>query len=312
MAGKRYSLIGYAYGQASKNAGSGEAPRVLRELKLLERLRAGGITIEDLGDAGTFVDPQAETHASRAADASEKLCNNLASTYSACSQLAAKTRAALEGGTTPVIIGGDHSLSVGSVAAVANHLAAENKKIGLLWIDTHADINTPETSPSKNIYGMSVAFLSGLIPGVLSSLQSSPPAVELENMAYIGVRDLDPGERKLIREKNILTFTMKEIDMLGMPRVAKEAIEHVCRNTAGFVVSFDLDACDPQLAPGTGTPVRGGLTYREAHLLLELIVEDGRMLSFELMELNPKLDKDFVTAEVAMSLIETALGKTIL
>ncbi len=312
MTEKKYSLIGYAYGQASMNPGSSDAPRVLRELKLLERLRASGISVDDLGDAGTYIDPGTDAYVSLHSSSEEALCNSLVSTFSACRQLNEKTRVALETGTIPLIIGGDHSLSVGSVAAVADHFGDSGQRIGLIWIDTHADINTPETSPSKNIYGMSVAFLTGMVPGALSKLQRHPPAVAFDRVAYIGLRDLDPGEKKTIRERGLRSYTMKEVDVLGIAEVTRQAIQHVNRETVGYVVSFDLDVCDPSLVPGTGTPVRGGLTFREVHVLLELLADDGRMLSFELMELNPRLDTDFRTADLALSLIDTALGKSIL
>ncbi len=313
MEKKSLSLIGYAYGAAAGTPGANEAPRVLRSLKLVERIERLGHSVADLGDAAQEVDPVQEKAIDARASESERKTNNLALTYLACSRLAEKTKLALDNKTMPLIIGGDHSLSIGSVAAVSNHYRkTANKEIGLLWIDTHTDINTPETSASQNIYGMSVACLLGMIPGVLASLQERTPAVRFENMAYIGVRDLDPGEKTYVREKNILAFTIKEVDVLGMAEVTRRAVEHVTRNTAGYVASFDLDVCDSYLVPGTGLPIRGGLTYREAHLLMELLADDGRMLAFEMVELNPRLDKDFATADFAVSLIESALGRAIL
>lgn len=308
---KGFSLIGYAYGEAGRIAGCGDAPRTLRELALIERLTKLGISVSDLGDSAAEA-PQIGEASLNMASPAELMTKNLLPTYSACLGLAAKTREALESQTTPLIIGGDHSLSIGSVAAVSNFYQAKGEKIGLIWIDTHADINTPETSPSGGIFGMSVAFLTGQIPGILSSLQKPAPAVSLDKVVYIGLRDLDPGEKTLIKAKNITTFTMKDIDILGLAEVTKRALAVATAGTAGYVASFDLDVCDPPLVPGTGLPVRGGLTYREAHLLLELLAEDQRMLSFELVELNPKLDRDFVTAELAVSLLESVVGKSIL
>ena len=308
---KSYYLIGYAYGAAANTPGCDEAPSVLRSLKLKEKVESLGHTVIDLGDTAKAHSPTEEKFVGEKQSEDESLVRNLQATYSACRSLAEKTTAALQKGGIPLIVGGDHSLSIGSVAAVSNFFAAQGKEIGLLWIDTHADINTPTTSPSQNIFGMSVAFLLGMIPGALRSLQQKT-AIKAENLAYIGLRDLDPGEKKLLKERNILAFSMKEIDILGLAEVTRRALEHIGKNTAGYVVSFDLDVCDPQLVPGTGTPVRGGLTFREAHLLLELLADDKRMLSLEMVELNPLLDTNYITADLAISLIESALGKTIL
>lgn len=307
-----HALIGYAYGQAGRIAGCAEAPRIMRELLLLEKLRQLGLDVTDLGDTSSQLSPEEEKRILSAALPGELKANEFAPTYSACASLAQKTRQAVTQGLTPLIVGGDHSLSIGSVAAVSAHYRERGQDIGLLWIDTHGDFNTPETSLSGRIYGMSVAFLTGLIPGALASLQGSQPAVPLQKVAYIGLRDLDPGEKELMRKHNVAAFTMKEIDIHGLANVVERALKVVKNNTAGYVVSFDLDVCDPPLVPGTGVPVRGGLTYREAHLLLELLADDGGMLSFELVELNPKLDQNFVTAELALSLFESAVGKSIL
>lgn len=309
---KKYSVIGYAYGAAATTPGANEAPRTLRGLRLLERLRLMGLDVDDLGDAKGDIDPAEAVAIQAQASGRERQTNHLATTFAACRSLAEKTRISLQTSRIPLIVGGDHSLSIGSVAAVANHYHQQGRDIGLLWIDTHADINTPETSPSHNLFGMSVAFLLGMIPGVMSTLQSPGPAVKPENLVYIGLRDLDPGEKQFIRTMGITAFTTKEVDILGMAEVMRRAIEQVSANTAGYVVSYDLDVCDPLLVPGTGTKVRGGLTFREAHLILELIADDQRMLSFELVELNPLLDREQATAELAVSLFESAVGHSIL
>ena len=185
-------------------------------------------------------------------------------------------------------------------------------QLDLIWIDTHADCNTPETSPSMNPFGMSAAFLLAEIGGAFAGMQQRSPAVSPENLVYVGLRDVDQGEKELIRRKHITSFTMKEIDRDGIGCVIEDAIEIASLNTAGFVVSFDLDVCDPRIVPGIGTPARGGLTYREAHLALELIAESQKQLAFEMVELNPELDRNFETVDLAISLIESALGKTIL
>ena len=309
---KHFSLIGYACGDAADIAGCDHGPRVLRSLKLVERLERMGLQITDLGDATPDLTIEEERAVLAARGAREEQVLSLPKTFAACTRLYEKTSLALRSGTAPLIIGGDHSLSIGSVAAVSDHYQALGQQIGLIWVDSHADINTPETSPSHNIFGMSMAFLLGMIPGKMSSLQRFKPALKPENVAYIGLRDIDPEEKAIVRNSGVTTFTMKDVDMLGMPEVIRLALDAVTRNTGGYVVSFDLDVCDAPLVPGTGLPLRGGLTYREIQLLMERIYDDARLLALEMVELNPLLDKNFTTAELAMSLIESALGKSIL
>lgn len=309
---KEFSLIGYACGDAADIAGCDHGPRVLRALKLVERLERLGLTITDLGDAVPDLTGGEEREILAARSEREEKIRSLPKTFAACSRLYEKTAQALRNDTTPLILGGDHSLSIGSVAAVSDHYQERGQQIGLLWIDSHSDINTPETSPSQNIFGMSVAFLLGMIPGKMSSLQKYRPAIKAENVAYIGLRDIDPEEKLLVKNSAVNAFTMKDVDLLGMPEVTRRAIAAVSANTCGYVVSFDLDVCDAALVPGTGLPIRGGLTYREIQLFMELIYDDARLLALEMVELNPLLDKNFTTAELAMSLIESALGKSIL
>ncbi len=309
---RSYSLIGYACGDAADVAGCDHGPRVLRSLKLVERLTRLGLEITDLGDAVPDLTADEERGILAGRSEREEKVRSLPKTFIACSRLYEKTAAALRNSTTPLILGGDHSLSIGSVAAVSDHYQELGQQIGLLWIDSHSDINTPETSPSQNIFGMSIAFLLGMIPGKMSSLQRCKPSIKAENIAYIGLRDIDPEEKQIVKNSAVNAFTMKDVDLLGMPEVTRRAIEAVTRNTCGYVVSFDLDVCDAALVPGTGLPIRGGLTYREIQLFMELIYDDARLLALEMVELNPLLDRNFTTAELAMSLIESALGKTIL
>ncbi|MCB0346527.1 MAG: arginase, partial [Bdellovibrionales bacterium] len=203
--------------------------------------------------------------------------------------------------------------SIGSISAISSFYRAQGKKIGVIWIDTHSDIHTPTTSISKNIHGMSIAFLAGLAPGAFASLSGDQAAVSLDSLAYIGLRDVDSAEKEVIKKQSISAFTAHNIDRWGMGQVVEEAIKIASKDTAGFVVSFDLDVCDPNIAPATGTPMRGGLTYRESHLALEMLHESGRMLGFELVEYNPDLeDERCQTGELAISLVESALGARIL
>lgn len=309
---KTYSLIGHSYGGAASKAGDEQGPRVLRKHRLLDRLRAVGATVADLHDS--MDGPPKETAEKIAAEASaEELAQkNFIQTYQACRALHDKTIEALEQNSIPLIIGGDHSLSIGSVAAVSNFYARAKQNIGLIWVDTHPDFHTPETTRSHCLYGMSVGFLCGRIPGKLASLQEKFPCVSLENLAYIGLRDVEPGEREAIRDLGVAAFSMKEVDMLGMAEVCRRAIQVATKGAAGYVLSFDLDVCDPPIAPGVVLRTRGGLTYRESQLLAELIYDDGRMLSAELVEYNPTQDEGEMTAELGISLLESLVGRQIL
>lgn len=218
----------------------------------------------------------------------------------------------LEDGCLPLILGGDHSLSIGSVAAVARHHRARGASLGLIWVDAHADMNTPDTSPSGNVHGMSLAVLMGRGHPSLTAFSGDGPAVDPKNVTVLGARELDPGERALIAELGVRVFTMSEIDERGIGACMDEALERANAGTAGFHLSFDLDSLDPREAPGVGTPVQGGLTYREGHLVCEKAAGTGRLVSLELVELNPVLDDRNHTARLAVGLVASALGQSIL
>lgn len=219
---------------------------------------------------------------------------------------------ALAQGCFPLILGGDHSLSIGSVSAIARHHAGRGEALGLIWVDAHADMNTLDTTPSGNVHGMSLAVLLGRGHPRLTGLAVGGAAVRPENVAVLGARELDPGERMLIQELGVRVFTMSEIDERGVGPCIEEALERVNAGTGGFHVSFDLDSLDPREAPGVGTPVQGGLTYREAHLVCEKAAGSGRMVGLEVVELNPVLDDRNHTAHLAVGLVASALGQTIL
>ena len=229
-----------------------------------------------------------------------------------CRQLAAETVDALENGEQPLVIGGDHSIAMGTVSGLSSYFKKKEQHVGLIWFDAHGDMNLPKTSPSGNIHGMPLAHLLGYGDKDLSSILDAHPAVDTQNVVLIGVRDVDRVERKFIRESGVKVFTMRDIDELGMSEVSKQALEIVNKGTAGFHVSFDLDGCDPDVIPGTGTTVPGGVSYRETHLLLEECASNGRMTSMEVVELNPFLDHRNVSAERAITLIESAFGRNIL
>ncbi|MEW9668415.1 arginase [Ammoniphilus sp. 3BR4] len=209
----------------------------------------------------------------------------------------------------PLILGGDHSIAIGTIAG----LAQRYKRLGVIWIDAHGDVNTPYTSPSGNIHGMSLAASLGFGDPVLTGLGGITPKIKTENVVIIGARDLDPEEKRFIREHNITCYTMHDIDELGMAKVMKEAIHIVSQETDGVHLSFDIDSVDPIEAPGTGTPVKGGLNYREAHLAMEILHQSGILTSAEFVEVNPSLDdEDRKTSKIAVELIESLFGKRII
>lgn len=221
-------------------------------------------------------------------------------------------RGVLDEGCLPLILGGDHSLSVGSTAAVAGHYRDRGESLGVIWIDAHTDMNTPESTPSGNIHGMALAILTGRGPDELVRLGGHVPAVDPSRVCVVGARSIDGSEREVVREAGLRVFTMTEVDERGMARCMDEAMERAGEGTAGYLLSFDLDVLDPLVAPGVGTPVAGGITYREAHLACEKVARSGRMVAMEMVELNPVLDLENRTARLAVGLVSSALGKTIL
>ena len=226
----------------------------------------------------------------------------------------AKLRDLLAADEMPIILGGDHAIAIPTFSAVSSHYRERSEEIGLIWFDAHADINTPETSPSGNIHGMPLATLLGEGDESLTSLAGFSPKLNPKFLAHIGARDVDSGERAIIEKLGLRGnfFTMSDIDRRGTAACVREAISIASKAPAGYAVTFDVDMIDPRFAPGSGTLVRGGATYREAHLALELIAEDGGMRSFEIVEVNPMLDQSNITVELACELILSALGKTIL
>jgi arginase len=229
-----------------------------------------------------------------------------------CTRLAESVEKALARGQMPLVIGGDHSIAVGTVSGLSNHFRRKNKRIGLLWIDAHPDMNTPETSPSGNVHGMPLACILGMGPRPLTHISGYAPKVDPKNVALVGIRDVDALEKPHVKNSGVRAFTMRDIDERGMRAVVEEALEIVQAGTAGFHVSLDMDAVDPENAPGVGTPVRGGLSYREAHLAMEMIGDAGRMVALEVVEVNPVYDEANRTALLAVELVASAMGKRIL
>jgi len=229
-----------------------------------------------------------------------------------CTQLAAEVKHHLEDGAFPLVLGGDHSIAMGTFAGTSSYCRDREQSVGLIWFDAHGDMNIPGVSPSGNIHGMPLAHLLGKGDDDLKNIQGFSPKVNPKNVALIGIRDIDAGERKIIRDSGIHAFTMREIDEHGMAVVSRRAMEIVNDGTAGFHISFDVDGCDPTVMPGSGTLVPGGVSFREAHLLMEYCADNGRMLSLEIVELNPFLDDGNISAERALQLILSAMGKSIL
>ena len=229
-----------------------------------------------------------------------------------CEQLAAYTAQAVRDGAIPLVLGGDHSLAMGSVGGVSTAMFEKRKLLGLIWLDAHSDVNTPEGSLSGNVHGMPVAHLLGMGDERLSRISKRNPAIRPEHLVYVGLRDLDEAEKETIRAMNLRAFTMRDIDERGLRAVVADAMEIASRGTGGFYVSCDADWVDPSYAPGVGTAVRGGATLREAHLAMEMIHDSGLLRGMDLVEINPILDSHNQTAELSAALIASAFGRRIL
>ena len=298
------SILGVPLGYGASMAGVDIGPAALRVARLNQRIARLGYSVHDLGDM-RLERPQLVP------EEDEKL-KYVREISNACEQLAIEVEGILKAGQLPLILGGDHSIAIGSFAGVVSHYRKQNETLGLIWFDAHADMNTPETTPSGNIHGMPLAALLGYGTPELTNVAGFAPKLDPRLCAHVGARDIDPGERELIRKLGIRFFTMREIDERGMNDVMDEAIKIASRGSAGYAVTFDVDVLDPGDAPGSGTLVRGGLTYREAHLGMEKISEAGGMRSLEIVEINTALDVNNKTAELGVELILSALGKTIL
>lgn len=229
-----------------------------------------------------------------------------------CRDLADRVESSLDKGWFPVVLGGDHSVAIGTISGIARHYRKKGQRIGVIWADAHTDVNTPDSSPSGNIHGMPLAVLLGKGPAELVAIAGDEPALRPEDVCVIGARDVDRTERDVVKKLGLRVYTMSELDERGTAVCVREAIERVTRETAGVHLSFDLDGVDPQHAPGVGTPVPGGLNLRESHLICEKVSQTGRVLGLEMVELNPVIDSENRTGKLAVWLLLSALGKTIL
>ena len=301
---KKIRVIGVPLDLGQSRRGVDMGPSAVRVSGLEARLEALGHIVEDAGNIAVALPEQ-----KKEGDPHAKYLKEITATCTKHAELVVKT---LEAGKMPIVLGGDHSVAAGTVAGIASFYRRQEQKIGLLWIDAHSDINTPDSSPSGNVHGMPLAALMGLGPPELSNIMGPAPKVLPENCVLVGIRDVDAIEKENIRRAGVEVFTMRDIDERGMRAVMEEALRMAGRGTAGYHVSLDMDWIDPEDAPGVGTPVRGGATYREAHLAMEIIADHARMLGFEIVEVNPVIDEHNRTADLAVELTLSAFGKKIL
>ena len=303
MSGKRVAILGVPLDMGANRRGVDMGPTALRMTGLAAKLRHLGCDVEDRGDVHVPLPEECLI--------GEPTMKYAVPIRTACENLAAKSRAILEEDRIPIVLGGDHSLAMGSIAGSAGFHRDAGRKIGVIWFDAHGDMNTPESTDSGNVHGMPLAHLLGQGDPQLAAIGGFTGKVDAAHCALVGIRDLDEREKALIRASGVSVFTMKDVDQLGASAVMERALAVAANGTAGVHVSFDIDACDPSVAPGVGTPKKGGLDYREAHLCLELLADSGRLVAFDLVEVNPILDSYNHTAEFGSELIQSALGKTI-
>ncbi len=292
-------IIGAPIDLGAGRRGVDMGPSAIRYAGLGERLSQLGYTITDEGNISA---PPPETF-----PIEHPHLKYLEPILAACENLAAIVERSSGPNDIPLVIGGDHSIALGSITGAVKARGS----VGVIWIDAHADFNTDQTTPSGNIHGMPLAALAGFGDARLVNIGGFHPKISPAHIAIVAARDLDPGERDLLREAQVHVFTMKDIDHLGLPETIAHALEIATTDTNGLHVSFDMDSMDPREAPGVGTPVRGGITYREAHLAMELIADAGKLTSLDVVEVNPILDQENRTANLAVELILSALGKRI-
>jgi arginase len=298
------AIIGAPLDLGQDRRGVDMGPSALRVASLNARVASLGYEVQDWGNI-----PVEQKEAGPEGDPHAKY---LAQIAAASSALASRVDEALSRGQMPLVLGGDHSVAVGSVTGAARHYRAKSERIGLIWLDAHADMNTPESSPSGNIHGMPLACILGMGPKQLADLGGFCPKVAPRNTVIVGLRDVDSREKPQVRDSGVHAYTMRDIDERGLRAVMDEAIRSASDGTAGIHLSLDMDFCDPADAPGVGTPVRGGATYREAHLAMEMICDSRRVISMEVVEVNPVIDERNRTADFAVELIMSGLGKRIL
>jgi arginase len=304
MRPKQIAIIGAPLDLGAGRRGVDMGPSAVRVANLNGRLAELGYEVEDLGNV-PVVQPESQGEV----DSRAKYLPQIVET---CTQVAGMVVRALEAGKFPLVLGGDHSIAVGTVSGASKFFQRTDQKLGLIWMDAHTDMNTPDSSPSGNVHGMPLACCIGVGPRELTNIFGYSPKVDPANVALVGIRSVDGTERDIVQRSGVHAFTMREIDERGMRSVIEEAIRIAGDGTAGFHVSLDMDAVDPREAPGVGTPVQGGITYREAHLAMEMLGDTGRLVSMEVVEVNPVIDEANRTAILAVELVMSAMGKRIL
>ena len=297
-------IIGVSLDLGGNRRGVDMGPSAFRIAGLSERLTALGVPVTDDGDV---VAPIPETKQS--GDPRKKYIREISRV---CEKLYKSSLAALEKGALPLVLGGDHSLAAGSVAATAEFARREDSRIGLIWVDAHGDMNTPASSNSGNVHGMPLAALLGPEPAELSRIGGFSPKVLPENTVLIGIRNLDEREKESVRASRVHVFTMKDIDRNGIASVVEQALALASKGASGIHVSFDLDVCDPSIAPGVGTPLKGGLDYLDSHMVMEMVADSGLLRGLDLVEVNPILDDRNTTAILGVELAMSALGQKII
>ncbi|MGP4070837.1 arginase [Halobacillus sp. B29] len=297
---KQISVIGVPMDLGQMRRGVDMGPSAIRYAGMTERLEKLKYDIEDLGDIDIPLPPQT---------GSEKLDNlrNLNEISEGSQSLAEEVDKVVEEGRFPLVLGGDHSIAMGTLAGIAKHY----ENLGVIWYDAHGDLNTADSSPSGNIHGMPLAVSLGIGHEKLTSIHGYEPKIKPENVVIVGARSLDEGERDLIKEHGIKVYTMHEVDRMGMTKVMEESVEYLKGRTDGVHLSLDLDGLDPHEAPGVGTPVIGGLSYRESHLAMEMLYQSGMITSAEFVEVNPILDEKNKTASVAVGLMGSLFGESL-
>jgi arginase len=297
-------LIGVSLDLGGNRRGVDMGPSAFRIAGLAERLTTLGVTVVDEGDLVAPI-PEVKSFG----DPRKKYIKEIAKV---CDKLYKTSLGVLERDGLPLVLGGDHSLAAGSVAATADFVRREGKPLGLIWVDAHGDMNTPSSSGSGNVHGMPLASLLGDEPAELSKIGGFSPKVNPANTVLIGIRNLDAREKEIVRASGVHVFTMKDIDRSGIALIVEQALDLAGTGTAGIHVSFDLDVCDPTIAPGVGTPVKGGLDYREAHMVMEMVADSGLLRALDLVEVNPILDDRNTTAILGVELAMSALGQKII
>jgi arginase len=301
---QKVRIIGVPMDLGQSRRGVDMGPSALRVAGLMAHIKQLGLQVEDIGNI-SVKQPEEMSYG-------EKRAKYMAEIAETCQDLAVIVEKSLDEGFLPLVLGGDHSVASGVAAGVATFYRKQKKEIGYIWLDAHGDMNTPESSPSGNVHGMPLAAIMGYGAPELVDLMGFKPKAEPSNIVIVGARDLDAQERKIVKKSGVHVFTMRDIDERGMREVMSDALKYAMDDTAGVSVSLDMDFVDPSDAPGVGTPVRGGVTYREAHLAMEMIADSEAMVSMEIVEINPVIDEHNRTALLGVELVLSGLGKKIL